>query len=152
MNPQVAQSYFRTKILTATPEQLQLMLFDGAIRFCEQARLAMEKRDWEQTYLLISRAQKIVTEMTGSLKHDVYPELCGKLSSLYNYALRCLIVASTQHKIESLDEALSVLKYQRQSWVLLMDKLGRDKAATAARQLDMPSPDERMEASISLQG
>jgi len=152
MNPQAAQNYLRAKVLTATPEQLQLMLFDGAIRFGEQARIAMEGRNWEQTYLLISRVQKIVTEMTGSLKHDVYPELCGKLSSLYNYALRSLIVASTQHRIEALDEALSVLKYQRQTWVLLMDKLSREKAATAARQLDMPSPDARMEASISLQG
>jgi flagellar protein FliS len=152
MNPQLAQNYLRTKVLTATPEQLQLMLFDGAIRFGEQARLAMEKRNWEQTFVLISKMQRIVTEMVGSLKHDVAPDLCGKLSSLYNYALRCMIAASSQHKIESLDEALSVLKYQRETWVLLLDKLARDRAATAARQLDMPSPDERMEASISLQG
>ena len=38
MNPKAAQQYFRTKVLTATPEQLQLMLFDGALRFGEQAK------------------------------------------------------------------------------------------------------------------
>ena len=45
MNQQAAQNYLRTKVLTATPEQLQLMLFDGAIRFAEQAKPALAARN-----------------------------------------------------------------------------------------------------------
>jgi len=41
-NPQAAQNYLKTKVFTATPEQLQLMLYDGAIRFGEQARVEVE--------------------------------------------------------------------------------------------------------------
>src|SRR5215207_1388828 len=97
MQPQAAQNYLRAKVLTATPEQLQLMLYDGAIRFGEQARLALEQKKHEQSYELISRTQKIIAEMTASLKHDVSPELCGKLASLYNYVYRKLVEAIVEH-------------------------------------------------------
>jgi len=56
-----AQNYLRAKVFTATPEQLQLMLYDGAIRFSEQARAAMDKKDYEASYNGISRAQKIIS-------------------------------------------------------------------------------------------
>lgn len=152
MNPQAAQQYFRTKVLTATPEQLQLMLYDGALRFGEQARAALEQQDFERSYELISRVQKIISELSGSLKHDVSPELCGKLSSLYNYAYRLLIDANVDHNLASLEEALSILRYQRETWAMLLDQLGKQKAAVAARTLDLPAPSARMEASISMQG
>jgi len=150
MNHQAAQNYLKTKVFTATPEQLQLMLYDGAIRFCEQARVALEGRDFEGSYNGISRAQRIVTEMIGSLKHDVNPQLCGKLSSLYNYVYRKLIEANIDHTMESLVEAVDILKYQRDTWVMLLDQLGKAKAGVAATKLDMPAPNARMEASIRL--
>ncbi len=152
MNSQVATNYLRTKILTATPEQLQMMLYDGAIRFCEQARMALQDKNWELSYSLISRVQKIITEMNCSLRHDVSPDLCGKLAALYNFAYRKLIEANIEHKIESLDDALGVLRYQRDTWALLLDQLGKQKAANVANKLDLPAPNERMEASISVQG
>jgi flagellar secretion chaperone FliS len=152
MNPQAAQNYLRTKVLTATPEQLQLMLYDGAIRFAEQARTALSDRQYEQSFNLISRVQKIITEMSCTLKHDVYPELCGKLASLYNYVFRKLIEANTEHSLGALDEAVNLLRYQRETWAMLLEQLGRQKAAVAATRLDMPAPSARMEASISMQG
>ena len=153
MNPQAAQqaqNYLRTRVLTATPEQLQLMLFDGALRFGEQARQALEKKDWEGTYNHISKAQKIIAELTGSLKHDVNPDLCGKLAALYNYAYRKLTEASVRHQTDALDEALKVLKYQRETWVMLLDQLAKQKATSAAQKLDMPAPNARMEAQIRM--
>src|SRR4051812_11203999 len=83
---QQAQNYLRTRVMTATPEQLQMMLFDGAVKFLEQARMSLEKRDWEGTYNHISRTQKIITELLGSLRHDVNRDLCGKLAGLYTFA------------------------------------------------------------------
>ena len=138
--------------MTATPEQLQLMLYDGAIRFGEQARLALEQKNYEQSYNLIVRVQKILTEMSVTLKHDVFPDLCKRLSALYNFAYRKLIDANIEHTIEPLDEALEVLRYQRETWVMLLDQLGKKKAAVVAKQLDMPEPNARMEATISMQG
>jgi flagellar protein FliS len=152
MNPQVAQNYLRTKVLTATPEQLQLLLYDGAIRFGEQARIALQNKNYEQSFLLLDRTQKIVNELRITLKHDVAPELCGKLASLYNYAFKKLVDANIDHRVEDLDEALNILKYQRQTWAMLLEQLAKEKAGLAAQRIDMPAPNSRMEASLSVHG
>jgi flagellar protein FliS len=152
MNPNLAQNYLRTRVLTATPEQLQMMLFDGALRFGEMARLALEKKNYEESYNNISRVQKILTELSCTLKHDLAPELCKKLAALYAYAYRKLIEANIDHKLESLTEALNILRYQRETWGMLLDQLGKTKAAAAAQKIDMPAPDQRMEASLRMTG
>jgi flagellar secretion chaperone FliS len=149
MTNQGANQYLRTKVLTATPEQLQLMLYDGAIRFAEQARLALQKNDFEGSYNGISRAQKIIAELSCSLRPKVAPELCGKLASLYNFVYRKLIEANIDHKLESLEEALGILRYQRETWSLLLNQIGQKKAAAAATKIEMPTPNARMEASIN---
>jgi flagellar protein FliS len=152
MTGQAANQYLRTKVLTATPEQLQMMLFDGALRFCEQARIALQAKHFEQSHDLISRTQKILLELSCSLKHDLAPDLCGKLAALYNYAYRKLVEANVRHDVACLDETITILKYQRETWSMLLDQLGRQKAAAVAKGLDVPAPSEKMEASISLQG
>ena len=153
MNPQTAQQqYLRTRVMTATPEQLQMMLYDGAIRFSEQARAALEAHDYEKSYNMISRVQKIITEMSCTLKRDVLPELCDKLSALYAYVYKKLVEANVQHSVEAIDEALGLMRYQRETWALLLDQLGRQKAAAAATKINLPAPDPRMEAGISMRG
>jgi flagellar protein FliS len=152
MNPKAAQNYFRTRVLTATPEQLQMMLFDGALRFGEQARAALEAKNWESSHSLLTRMQKVVVQLNSTLKHDLYPDLCGKLAGLYNYAYRRLVEANMKHRLDSLDEAMRVLRYQRETWAMVQDQLAQKKAGNAARSLDLPAPDHRMEASISMQG
>jgi flagellar secretion chaperone FliS len=151
VNPQAAQNYLRTKVLTATPEQLQLMLYDGAIRFAEQGRAALEKKDYATSHRTLTQAQKILVELTSTLKRDIYPELCNKLAALYTYAHRNLVEANVHHHLEPVEEALKVLRYQRDTWAMLMEQLGKTKAAEAASKLDVPSPDARMEESICMQ-
>ena len=153
MNPQTAQQqYLRTRVMTATPEQLQMMLYDGAIRFSEQARAALEARDYEKSYNMISRVQKIITEMSCTLKRDVMPDLCDRLTALYGYVYKKLIEANVQHSVGAIDEALELLRYQRETWAMLLDQLGKQKAAVAATKIALPAPDQRMEARISMQG
>ena len=149
-NPQAAQQYLRTRVLTATPEQLQLMLYDGAVRFCEQARVALEKKNYEQMCIGVTKAQKIVTELIATMRRDLQPELCNQLTSIYRYVYKRLIEVGMHHKIESLDESISLLKYQRETWAMVLGQVGKDRAAATANKLSIPAPDERMEASISM--
>src|ERR1700733_6881098 len=116
MNQQAANNYLRTKVMTATPEQLQLMLYDGAIQFAERAKIGLQKKKYDDSFNNISRAQKIIAELTCGLRKEVAPELCGKLQALYNYVYRKLVEANVGHTLESLDEALKHLRYQRQTW------------------------------------
>jgi flagellar protein FliS len=151
-NPNAAQNYLRAKVLTATPEQLQLMLFDGALRFGEQGRVALMAKKFDDSFEAISRMQKIVMELRVSLKRDVSPDLCDKLAGIYTYVYKKLIEANIEHKVESLDEALKLMRFQRETWSMLLEKLAKEKAARAAVSIDMPEPSERMEASISMRG
>jgi flagellar protein FliS len=150
MNQQAANNYLRTKVLTATPEQLQLMLYDGAIRFAEQGKAALVKKEYEASFNALSRAQKIIAELLCGLKHDMAPELCSKLASLYNFVFRRLVDANIHHDVAAVDEALQILRYQRETWVMLLDQLGKTKAGAAATRIDMPAPSEQMERKIRM--
>ncbi|MGF1634425.1 MAG: flagellar export chaperone FliS [Phycisphaerae bacterium] len=152
MSQSPASNYLRTKIFTATPEQLQLMLYDGCIRFTEQAKQALIARNYDESYRLFTRAQRIITELTCSLKQDVAPEICGKMAALYNFCYIKLVEANTGHSIESVEDALQILRYQRETWVLLMQELAQANAGKAAAKLDIPAPSEQMEARLSIAG
>lgn len=152
MNPKAANEYLKARVLTATPEQLQMMLYDGAIRFCEQAKVALAARKFDVSFDTLTKAQKILLELHAGLRHEVAPDLCRNLGGLYMFCYRKLVEANTQHTVAPIDEALNILKYQRETWGLLLEKLGRRHAGEAARHIDMPAPSERMEASISIQG
>lgn len=123
MKPNAANPYLKTKILTASPEELRLMLYDGAIKFCRQGRDALDRRDLETSYNCLMRAQKIVLELSTSLNHSVDPDLCAKLSALYTYIYRLLVDANTQHTLPPVDEAIQLLEYERETWQLLMQRL-----------------------------
>jgi flagellar secretion chaperone FliS len=153
MNPNVqSQKYLRTKVLTATPEQLQLMLFDGALRFSEQARVALQNKNYEQSFQLLTKTAAIVNQLMCALKDDVSPDLCKKLKDIYVYVYKKIVDANINHTMESLDEGIRMLKYQRETWAMLMEQLTKTKATAAASQMQVPAPDPRMEATISMHG
>lgn len=127
MNPRGVNPYLKTKIMTASPEELRLMLYDGALKFCRQAKLAMEQSDFETSYNNLIRAQKIVLELSTSLKHDVDPQLCEKLAALYTYIYRKLVDANMNRTVAEIDEALKLLDYERQTWQMLMQKLAQEE-------------------------
>lgn len=133
MNPTpTANPYLRNQVLSAKPEQLRLMLFDGAIRFLNVGRKGLETRDYDVSYTNISKAQKIVLELSNSLNRDVMPEVTEKLSALYTFIYRLLIDASTTRTTEPLDEAVKLLKYERETWALLIEKASEAPASGAA--------------------
>ena len=155
MKPQVSQqakNYLRTRVMTATREQLQMMLFDGAVRFAHQARAALEKKDFEASYTNLTRTQHIVLELNRSLRHQEDPELCGKLAALYNFIYKQLVLANLNRDIEPLEEAIKLLMYQRDTWALLMEKLAKQKTGEVAPKNDMPAPNAKMQAMISVKG
>ena len=127
-----ANPYLRNQVLSAKPEELRLMLFDGAIRFLNVGRKGLETKDYDVSYTNISKAQKIVLELSNSLNRDVMPEVTEKLSALYTFIYRLLIDASTTRTTEPLDEAVKLLKYERETWALLIEKASEAPSSGAA--------------------
>ena len=124
-NP-AANSYLKTKILTASPQELRLMLYEGAIKFCHQAQQAVTDKNIEESYNCLMRAQKIVLELSTSLNHEVAPELCERLSALYTYIYRLLVDANLQKQVGPIDEAQQLLEYERETWKMLLEKVARE--------------------------
>lgn len=130
--PTAANPYLRNQVMSAKPEQLRLMLFDGAIRFLNIARKGLVDKDFDVSYTNISKAQKIVLELSNSLNRDVMPEVTDKLSALYTFVYRLLIDASTTRQTDPLDEAVKLLKYERETWAMLIEKATQPAGSGAA--------------------
>lgn len=123
MNGNAPNEYLRNAVLTATPEQLHLMLYDGAIRFCRKAKDALAARDFETSCESLLRAQQIVLELTAGLRAEVNPELCSRMAALYQFIYRCLVEANMQRIPGPIDDALKILEHQRETWRLVIKKL-----------------------------
>lgn len=126
------QSYLRNTVLQATPEQLQLLLYDGALRFASQGREALERKDYEASYEKLSRSQAIVLEMEAGLRPEVNRKLCEQMSSLHNFVYRKLVQATVQRDVSPLDDAVKILRQMRETWVLLLEKVNVTRAELAA--------------------
>jgi len=142
--------YLRTRILTANPEELRLMLYEGAIRFCRQADEALARKAYEDSFNAMMRAQKIVLELSTSLKHDVAPELCEKLNALYTYIYKLLVDANVQHEPKPLREALQLLEFEKETWEMLMTKLSQERQGRpASSHADTTAPQQTAISSLS---
>ncbi len=119
--------YLKTKVMTANPEELRLMLFEGAIKFCRQALDAIGKADCEKMYNAILRAQKIIIELSNALKHDEAPDLCDKLAALYNFMYRRLVDANISRDADIINEVIRLLEYERETWLMVMGKIKKQR-------------------------
>jgi flagellar protein FliS len=126
--PETTNTYLRDAVMTATPEQLQLMLFDGAIRFATQGRDAIQSAQVEKGYDLLTRAQRIVLEMHNGMRPEVDPQLCAQVGALHMFVYRKLVEANINKDLDALDDALRILRHQRETWVMLVDQLRREGA------------------------
>ena len=123
--------YLRDAVMTATPEQLQLMLYDGCIRFATQARDAIERKDFETSCEKLIRAQNIIMEMRNGLDYDVNAELCERVASIYGFLYKKLLDANTKRDVNAIDDALRVLRLERDTWQMLVDKVNRIREGEA---------------------
>lgn len=129
-------AYLRTQIMTARPEQLTLMLLDGAIRFSERGRTCIESQDFEGSCNAIQRAESIVLELVSCMRPDDAPEVCRQQAGLYMFVYGKLIEANMHRDVVALNDALRILGILRETWVMLMDQL-QDQPAES-RERDQP--------------
>ncbi len=110
------EEYLTTEVMTATPQKLQLMLIDAAIRSAERGKKYLQDDDNEKACEEILHAQEIVGEMLGGLNEEVAPDLVKKVASVYLFVFRSLMEASHERDGEKLDKALRVLQTERETW------------------------------------
>jgi flagellar protein FliS len=143
MNPsaRASQEYLKGAVMTATPEQLQLMLFDGAIRFTLRGREALERNDIEGAFNGFERAQRIVLELNNGLRREVNPQLVDQTAAIYDFIYRRLIDANVHRDLQAADDALRILRHQRETWVMLIEKLARESPRIVPDSAPDPADD-----------
>ena len=160
---QPASAYLATRIMTASPEQLRLMLLDGAIKFCKQGRDGLEKKDFEAVFNGFSKTRAILVELISTMKPEPDEVLYKRLSALYLFMIAHLLEASHERSVAKVDDVLKLLNYERETWVLLIEKLATMRAAGqtvpnthVAPNQSGPAPSQIQPkqplASLSLQG
>ncbi len=117
MNNAYAQ-YNRNKILTATPAELTLMLYEGAIKFCNVAIVGMENKDVQKAHNNIMRVQKIIEEFQITLDFK-YP-IANDFNNVYNYLIKRLREANMTKDKDILEEVLEHLRTMRDTWKEVM--------------------------------
>ena len=113
-NQNIAQEYNRNKILTASPAELTLMLYEGAIKFCNIALIAIEKQDYEKANINIKKAENIITEFKVTLNHKYL--VARDFENVYNYIYSLLVDANIKKDTEILNRALDEIRGMRDTW------------------------------------
>jgi len=116
------QAYQENSINTARPEELTLMLYNGAIRFIKQAKYAIENKNIELANESLIKAQNIILELQSTL--DMNYDIAKNLDALYDYLYNRLIEGNLKKDQAILDEVLSFVTELRDTWQQAM-KLAR---------------------------
>jgi flagellar protein FliS len=120
--------YNKNKVLTATPAELTLMLYDGAIKFVNIAIDAVEKKEIERAHNNIQKAKNIIMEFQATLDHK-YP-VAEDFDAVYAYLLRRLHEANIKKDREILEEVLKHLRTMRDTWKEVMAKTANGNKIT----------------------
>lgn len=112
------QKYERNKILTASPAELTLMLYEGAIKFSNIAIMAIEKGDVEKAHNSIMKVQRIITEFQATLNHKY--ETAKDFEEVYQYLQQRLIEANIKKDKDIMEEVLKHLRVMRDTWKEVM--------------------------------
>jgi len=119
-NTKMANAYKNQQVLTSSPEQLTLLLYNGALRFLTESIQAMNQGDIPKSHNANMRVQAIVREFMHTL--DMSIDLSIDWARLYEYTEYCLIQGNIKKDVEQLHQAKSMLEDMREAWIGAMQQ------------------------------
>lgn len=122
--PNAYAQYNNSKVLTASPAELTLMLYDGAIKFCNIAEVAIEQKDVPKAHNNIIKVQRIVDYLRQTL--DMKYAVAQDFERIYVYLSQRLLEANMKKDKEILEEVNSHLRSVRDTWKEVM-RINKEK-------------------------
>ena len=111
-------AYANNKIMTASPAELTLMLYEGAIKLANLAIAGIEEKDIQKAHTNIMKVERIIEEFQATLNHK-YP-VAKDFDNVYNYLLIRLKEANIKKDKEIMEEVLKHLRTMRDTWKEVM--------------------------------
>lgn len=140
MNRYNIQQYQQKQISTASPEQILLMLFDGAIRFVRQAVTGLEEGNLTPFHHGIKKSMAIITEFSNSLDHSIGGEIAEDLDALYHFMIQELTLANLHKDVEKLQVVEKLLVDLRATWGEAVEVNRREQLPASRPAVSMPAP------------
>lgn len=122
--PNAYSQYNNNKVLTASPAELTLMLYEGAIKFCNIAEVAIEQKDIQKAHNNIVKAQRIIDYLRQTL--DMKYEVAQDFERMYVYLSERLVMANVKKDKDILEEVNTHLHSIRDTWKEVM-RINREK-------------------------
>ncbi|MCI9200246.1 MAG: flagellar export chaperone FliS [Lachnospiraceae bacterium] len=116
--------YNNSKVMTASPAELTLMLYEGAIRFCNMAINGIEQKDIEKSHNNIVKAENIIDYLQATL--DMKYPVAEHFNDIYNYLQQRLVQANLKKDVEILQEVCEHIRSVRDTWKEVM-RINREK-------------------------
>lgn len=110
--------YLRSKVMTASKAELTLMLYDGAIKFCNMSIMCIEKKDYSGANTNIKKAEAIIEEFLSTLNEKY--AVAADFKKVYHYIYDRLVEANLKKDPEILNEVLGHLRTMRDTWKEVM--------------------------------
>jgi flagellar protein FliS len=111
------------------------MLLDAAIRQVTLGQQAMDARQIEKAFNALEKAQRIIVELSKGLNREVNPQLVDQMSALYLFIYRRVVHASLHRDRAALDDALRILRHQRETWEIVVEKVSQARGELAGGNL-----------------
>ena len=125
-----AEAYKKQQIMTATPEALTLMLYNGCLKFIKEGADALVEKDYEAANTSLQKAQNIISEFRVTLNMDY--EISHQLMPLYNYAYDRLVEGNLDDNLDAVKEAADIITELRDAWAQAMKKAREEKGTQNA--------------------
>ena len=116
---QAAATYQRNAVMTASPEKLVTMLYDGALKYLEQARVGLADEPTARSPEVgkaLSKALGISGELRASRDHAAGGDIAQNLDSLYDFTLDQLSKSNLERTIAGVDATLEVMRTLKEGW------------------------------------
>lgn len=108
------QAYQQNSVMTASPQELTMMLYNGSLKFMKMAKRALAEKNFEEKNTNIIKAQNIVQELRITL--DLKIEMSAALAQMYEYMYSRLLDANMKNDLEALEEVETLMKDMRNTW------------------------------------
>ncbi len=126
---EASQRYIREQIQNARPEQLIVLLYDGAIRFLKESKPHAGDPDPYLFHELQLKAQRVIAELMGAVNTSIYPEMSKNLVALYEFMIRHLVQANIEKSLPKTDDVLGLLYRMRDTWKEAVEKAAQEAGA-----------------------
>ena len=141
MNPAPREEYLATQVMTAAPQKLQLMLIEAAIQAARRAQDLLAGGWSHDVSAALQRSQTIVAQLLAGMAPHRDDPLVDRVSAVYSFIYRSLLLAGLKRDARALADALSILEIERETWQQVCRQIGATRPRPHVRFGTPPAAD-----------